>query len=125
MQGTPKKDFSGGCIQTGNPAGIRLDPSPRGRKHRELQMTLKTLLAATAAFTVSAVTAQAAQVAALIGNDTIAIVDTGAKKVTKTMKVEGIKGELVGIDCARPTACSTRLRPTARFTPSAWTAKPP
>jgi hypothetical protein len=61
-------------------------------------MTLKTLLAATAAFTVSAVTAQAAQVAALIGNDTIAIVDTGAKKVTKTMKVEGIKGELVGID---------------------------
>ncbi len=61
-------------------------------------MTLKILLAATAAVTVSAVAAQAAQVAALIGNDTIAIVDTGAKKVTKTMKVDGIKGELVGID---------------------------
>lgn len=62
-------------------------------------MKFKALLAATAAFTASAaVGAQAAQVAALIGNDTIAIVDTDAKKVAKTMKVDGIKGEIVGID---------------------------
>lgn len=64
-------------------------------------MTLKTLLAATAALTVSAAAmpaADAAQVAALIGSDTIAIVDTGAKKVTKSMKVSGISGDIVGID---------------------------
>jgi hypothetical protein len=61
-------------------------------------MTFKTLLAATAAVTFSAVAAQAAQVAALIGNDTIAIVDTDAKKVTKSMKVDGIKGDILGID---------------------------
>jgi hypothetical protein len=61
-------------------------------------MTFKTMLAATAALTVSAAAAQAAQVAALIGNDTIAIVDTEAKKVTKSMKVDGISGEIVGID---------------------------
>ena len=61
-------------------------------------MTFKTLLAATTALTVSAAAAQAAQVAALIGNDTIAIVDTGTKKVTKSMKVEGIKGDILGID---------------------------
>ena len=41
--------------------------------------------------------AQAAQVAALTGNDTIAIVDT-AKKTTKSMKVTGLSGALVGID---------------------------
>ena len=61
-------------------------------------MTLKTLLAATAAFGFSAAAAQAAQVAALIGNDTIAIVDTDARKVTKTMKVSGITGNILGID---------------------------
>ncbi len=61
-------------------------------------MTYKTLLAATAAFAFSAAAAQAAQVAALIGNDTIAIVDTDAKKVTKTMKVSGVSGSIVGID---------------------------
>ena len=61
-------------------------------------MTFKTFLAASAALVLSAAAAQAAQVAALVGNDTIAIVDTDAKKVTKTMKVEGIKGNLVGID---------------------------
>lgn len=65
-------------------------------------MTLKTLLAATAAVTVSAAAAQAAQLAALVGGDTIAIVDTGAKKVTKSMKVQGINGDIVGID-VRPS----------------------
>ncbi|MGV3634021.1 MAG: DUF4394 domain-containing protein [Pseudorhodoplanes sp.] len=61
-------------------------------------MTFKTLLAATTALVVSAAAAQAAQVAALVGNDTIAIVDTAAKKVTKSMKVEGVSGQIVGID---------------------------
>jgi hypothetical protein len=61
-------------------------------------MTFKTLLAASTAMFISAAAAQAAQVAALVGNDTIAIVDTAAKKVSKTMKVSGINGALVGID---------------------------
>lgn len=61
-------------------------------------MTFKTLLAASTALTVSAFAAQAAQVAALIGNDTIAIVDTDAKKVTKSMTVQGVGSEIVGID---------------------------
>jgi hypothetical protein len=61
-------------------------------------MTLKALLAATAAIAVTAATAQAAQVAALIGNDTIAIVDTDAKKVAKTMKITGNTGNIIGID---------------------------
>jgi hypothetical protein len=52
---------------------------------------------ASAAILTSAV-AQAAQLAALVGNDTIAIVDTSAKKATKSMRVTGISGALVGID---------------------------
>ena len=43
-------------------------------------------------------TANAQSVAALVGDDTIAIVDVGAKKVTKTMKVSGAPGPLLGID---------------------------
>ena len=42
--------------------------------------------------------AQAAQVAALWGDNTISIVDTDAKKVTKTWKVSGVSGRVVGID---------------------------
>lgn len=61
-------------------------------------MTRNILLAALAATIGTATAAQAEQVAALIGNDTIAIVDTGAKKATKSMKVSGISGGLVGID---------------------------
>lgn len=61
-------------------------------------MTFKALLAASAAILASMTAAQAAQVAALVGNDSIAIVDTAAKKVTKTMKVSGLNGALVGID---------------------------
>jgi hypothetical protein len=61
-------------------------------------MTFKALMAATALTVVSGISAQAAQVAALVGNDTIAIVDTTAKKATKSMKVSGINGMLVGID---------------------------
>lgn len=61
-------------------------------------MNFKTILAATTVLGLSAAAAQAAQVAALIGKDTIAVVDTNAKKVTKTMKVNGIKGDMIGID---------------------------
>lgn len=61
-------------------------------------MTFKAILLASAACLMTAAGAQAAQVAALVGDDTIAVVDTSAKKVTKTMKVTGISGALLGID---------------------------
>jgi hypothetical protein len=61
-------------------------------------MTFKTLLLASAACLLTAAGAQAAQVAALVGDNTIALVDTTAKKVTKTMTVTGIDGALLGID---------------------------
>jgi hypothetical protein len=61
-------------------------------------MTHKFLLAAVAASAFGMSAAQAEQVAALLGNDTIAIVDTAAKKATKTWKVSGLTGALVGID---------------------------
>lgn len=61
-------------------------------------MELKALLAASVFTMVLGTGAHGAQVAALVGDDTIAIVDTAAKKATKTMKVTGINGALVGID---------------------------
>ena len=61
-------------------------------------MTFRTFLLATAATFAAVTGANAAQVAALIGNDTIAIVDTDQKKATKSIKVTGINGALVGID---------------------------
>jgi hypothetical protein len=61
-------------------------------------MTRNILLAALAATIGTATAAKAEQVAALVGGDTIAIVDTAAKKATKSMKVSGISGGLVGID---------------------------
>lgn len=61
-------------------------------------MKLNTFLAASAAILAFGTSSQAAQVAALIGNDTIAVVDTDAKKVTKSMKITGIGNALVGID---------------------------
>ena len=61
-------------------------------------MKYTSLLLGAAAVFGTAAAAQAAQVAALIGNDTIAIVDTAQKKATKSMKVTGISGALVGID---------------------------
>lgn len=42
--------------------------------------------------------AQAQTVAALIGDDTLAMVDVAAKKVTTTVKVTGMPGRIVGID---------------------------
>lgn len=57
-----------------------------------------TLLAATAL----SGAAYAETVAALVGDDTLAIVDTDAKKVTKATKVSGLSGRLLGID-VRPS----------------------
>ncbi len=61
-------------------------------------MRQHTLLSAFVAVLASASTAEAEQVAALIGGDTIAVIDTSAKKVTKSMKVTGTSGPLLGID---------------------------
>jgi hypothetical protein len=61
-------------------------------------MNFRSILLAGVAVTAFCGAAQAAQVAALIGNDTLAIVDTAQKKVTKTMKVSGLSGALIGID---------------------------
>ncbi len=61
-------------------------------------MKIAIVLAASGAIITSATGAQAAQIAALVGADTIAIVDTSAKKATNSTKVTGINGALVGID---------------------------
>ena len=61
-------------------------------------MKLRAIFLATAAVMTFAGAAHAAQVAALVGTDTIAVVDTDQKKVTKTMKVTGLSGALLGID---------------------------
>jgi hypothetical protein len=57
-----------------------------------------TFAAALLAATALAGAAQAQNVAALVGDDMLAMVDVAAKKVTKTMKVSGASGKLVGID---------------------------
>jgi Domain of unknown function (DUF4394) len=61
-------------------------------------MTIRTILSASAAFLLTVASAQAAQVAALFGEHSIAIVDTAAKKVVKTWNIQGINGRVVGID---------------------------
>lgn len=61
-------------------------------------MKFSSLFAASAALLMTSVAANAAQVAALIGGDTIAMVDTAQKKATGSVKVTGISGALVGID---------------------------
>lgn len=61
-------------------------------------MKFSTIFAASAALLMTSVAANAAQVAALIGGDTIATVDTAQKKATGSVKVSGISGALVGID---------------------------
>ncbi len=57
-----------------------------------------SLLAAVSAVVAMTGAAQAAQVAALVAPDTIAMVDTDAKRVTGTWKLTGLPGALVGID---------------------------
>lgn len=65
-------------------------------------MKLRSMFAASAALLMGSVAANAAQVAALVGGDTIAMVDTAQKKATGSVKVSGISGKLVGID-VRPS----------------------
>src|SRR4051812_5747589 len=61
-------------------------------------MNFRSIFTASAALLLSSAAANAAQVAALIGGDTIAMVDTAQKKATGSVKVTGISGALVGID---------------------------
>jgi hypothetical protein len=68
------------------------------KQSRSKTMKAHTVLAAMAAVLMTSAAANAAQVAALVGNDTIAWVDTMQKKATGTTKVTGISGALVGID---------------------------
>ncbi len=61
--------------------------------------TRTKLLVAASAFAIAATAgaAQAQTVAALVDGDTLAHVDAKSRKVTKTVKIEGV-GALVGID---------------------------
>jgi WD40 repeat protein len=59
---------------------------------------LLTTVAASTAVLLGAVAAQAAEVAALSGDNTISIVNTDTKKVTKTWKIDGVSGRVLGID---------------------------
>ena len=61
-------------------------------------MKIHSLLAASVALLLTSAAANAAQVAALVGGDTIATVDTAQKKATGSVKVTGLTGMLVGID---------------------------
>ncbi len=61
-------------------------------------MSIKAILFAGVATVALSSAAPAAQVAALVGGDTIAIVDTAKKQVVRTVKVSGIGGSLLGID---------------------------
>lgn len=61
-------------------------------------MTYKSVVAAVVISLAATGAARAADVAALVGNDTIAMFDTAAMKVTKSMKVTGLDGPLAGID---------------------------
>ncbi|MCC7275569.1 MAG: DUF4394 domain-containing protein, partial [Alphaproteobacteria bacterium] len=61
-------------------------------------MLLRTIAGTLLAATALAGVARAETVVALVGDRTLAIVDTGAGKVTRTTTVSGIKGRLAGID---------------------------
>ena len=61
-------------------------------------MTIKSMLAASAALLITVSAAPAAEVAALWGDNTISIVDTSQKKVVKTWNITGIAGKVLGID---------------------------
>lgn len=59
---------------------------------------LLTTVAMSTAVLLGAVAAQAAEVAALSGDNTISIVNTDTKKVTKTWNIQGVSGRVLGID---------------------------
>jgi hypothetical protein len=60
-----------------------------------INRTLAAALLASAALTSAA---QAQAVMALVGDDTLAMVDVKAAKVSKTMKITGASGKILGID---------------------------
>ncbi len=60
-----------------------------------LALPASTLLAASLA---AALSAQAATLAALTGDDTLTLIDTATQKAGKSMKVTGIAGKIAGID---------------------------
>lgn len=60
-----------------------------------LALTASTLLAASLSASLSA---QAATLAALTGDDTLTLIDTATQKAGKSMKVTGIAGKIAGID---------------------------
>ena len=61
-------------------------------------MRFTALAASLVASTLSIGAAHAQSVAALVGDDAIAIVDVAGRKVERSMKVSGLSGALVGID---------------------------
>ena len=56
---------------------------------------LALALLSSAAF---AAPASAQSIAALVGNDTVSTIDVAARKVTKSVKITGVNGKLLGID---------------------------
>lgn len=71
-------------------------------------MRLSLIAATLFAGTCLGTAAQADTVAALIGDATLAHVDTAAKKVTKTVTITGIGGASSASTFDRPMGCSTR-----------------
>jgi hypothetical protein len=61
-------------------------------------MNFRTILAAATAVAIGSAATQAAEVAALSGDNMISIVDTSAKKVVKSWKIQGVAGRVLGID---------------------------
>ena len=61
-------------------------------------MYFRTILAAATVVTLGTTAVSAAEVAALSGDNTITIVDTSAKKVVKSWKIQGVTGRVLGID---------------------------
>jgi hypothetical protein len=61
-------------------------------------MQLRSILAGSVAIILGTAAAQAADVAALSGDNTVSIVNTGSKSVTKTWKIQGVAGKVLGID---------------------------
>ena len=61
-------------------------------------MKFRTILAASAAFIVGTAATQAAEVAALTGDNMISIVDTNTKAITKSWPIQGVAGKVLGID---------------------------
>ncbi len=61
-------------------------------------MNVRFVLAAVAASFAVPQAAQAASVAALVGDNMLSIVDSGAGKASPAMKIDGVSGKVLGID---------------------------